>query len=699
MSRLSHGGQTLELFLPSSKRVRFLPSHHVFTQGDYVRVLSESDEKQCFTSELLSTTPTVLRMQTPIAISAEIFTSGKHMWRVDHGFNETTYARMEKGLRDPGLCSGCYPTSILAFVVQSYQTKFSALNASEIQIKGKNPVLSSSRLVSITRGLNEKQRAVVHSCANSLISLVQGPPGTGKTQTSVAVLQVLASRYGHKTGAVLATAFNNVAVDELARRAMEAGLTVVRVGNAADPELQAISVRTLASKKGIAIQNNLDNAEKELRAVRKQMERAHLAIRKLCVKIKKRIQQEAQKNEDTQKEERPKGQKTLWKKGTKKNKKGNKAAKVDGTPPPKSIPSVDLLLFRSTKKALEVEYKGMQGAERRVFTLRNQLKDKIALLGTQIIRSADIVCCTCIGAAAFELHGLTFKAVLIDECSQALEPACIIPILKLSKDVAGETTTRLVLVGDHKQLPPTVTSNSRESCLTLSLFERVQQLSIHLSDNHPHLCTSMLTTQYRMHPALSYFPSKHFYEGRLLNGVNEEDRILPMTSSLKVLCDQTWNREPLFFCDTGESVVEQRTGTSFTNKSAADLVCKIASEMLKCGVIRSSSSAGVITAYAKQRQLLTNRKDLPEGIEVRTVDGFQGREKEVIIFDMVRSNNKGELGFLATDERRLNVALTRAQRLLVIVGNVSTIELSNSIVWKALLAHVQRNKPLAQRPQ
>ncbi|GFH26742.1 AAA domain-containing protein, partial [Haematococcus lacustris] len=207
------------------------------------------------------------------------------------------------------------------------------------------------------------------------------------------------------------------------------------------------------------------------------------------------------------------------------------------------------------------------------------LKDKIQ---RGIISGSEVVCCTCIGAGGPELKGFSFPLLVLDEGSQASEPEALVPIMK--------GTRQVIIVGDHKQLPPTVLSpKAAEQGLGVSLFERMME--------------------------------------------------------------------------AGDS------GKSYTNEGQATLVARIVTSLVKDHDVQPSS-IGCISFYAAQVSLIKSLLHQPnEGtmaVQVASVDGFQGQEKDVIVISTVRSNSGGNIGFLK-DPRRLNVAITRAKRLLVVV--------------------------------
>ena len=285
-----------------------------------------------------------------------------------------------------------------------------------------------------------------------------------------------------------------------------------------------------------------------------------------------------------------------------------------------------------------------------------------------ILDRAQVLCCTCIGVGHQLLEGRKFTRVLLDEATQATEPASLVPLVRGARQI--------VLVGDHRQLPPTVISRRAENGgLRRSLFERLVAMGIE---------PKLLDTQYRMHPGISDFPNRSFYDGQLVDGIAAAER--PNPAGL------LWNdwEVPIAFLPLKGDEILSSDGASKENPSEAGWVARILESLLEAGDL-NQSDIGIITPYAGQvraiRDALMERND---SVEVNTIDGYQGREKEVIIFSCVRSNSDGNVGFLA-DPRRLNVALTRAKRGLIVIGDPETLR--NDETWASWLEHI-RNRNL-----
>jgi len=297
--------------------------------------------------------------------------------------------------------------------------------------------------------------------------------------------------------------------------------------------------------------------------------------------------------------------------------------------------------------------------------IEQQMKD-------DILEKADVICATCIGSGHILLDGRRFPRVLIDEATQATEPATLVPIVRGCR--------QLVLVGDHKQLPPTVISTRAEEMgLNKSLFERLIELGVN---------STMLLEQYRMHPCIAEFPSRQSYNGLLKNAVSKEMRLAPNG----IIWPDFDNPVAFLPVEGGEVVSED--GHSRANPAEAGWVLQMVDSLLEGGDI-STTDIGIISPYNGQvraiHDLLESSGGLEKegkwnGIEVRSVDGYQGREKEVIILSAVRSNPDGNVGFL-DDSRRLNVALTRAKRGLIVIGDPKTLR--NQRDWDFWLTWVE----------
>merc|ERR1740121_3497356 len=271
------------------------------------------------------------------------------------------------------------------------------------------------------------------------------------------------------------------------------------------------------------------------------------------------------------------------------------------------------------------------------------------------LKKAEVVCATCIGASGTTLDKVRFSTVLIDECTQAAESAALVPLARGCQQA--------ILLGDQCQLPPTVLSDVAETeNLGESLFTRLVTQGVR---------PVLLDTQYRMHPLIAEFASAAFYNGRLENGVSHIARKPPEGFP--------WPQRqmPVAFVNL-ERGEEKRDGATYINPAEAEKTLWALQEVCKNDIL-GPEDVGLVTPYKGQvnliKKLIRERPGLQKfrsGLEVESVDGFQGQEKEVIIFCAVRNNREGKVGFLS-DWRRLNVMLTRARRGCIVIGSRSTL--------------------------
>ena len=291
------------------------------------------------------------------------------------------------------------------------------------------------------------------------------------------------------------------------------------------------------------------------------------------------------------------------------------------------------------------------------FAEAGRLRGEVRRLERSIVRGvldgADVICTTT--TIDEDLLGdRDFDLVVIDEACQCTEPGIWQAVLR------GD---RLVLAGDHCQLPPTVLSKeAAEEGLQCSMMERLVRRD---GDD----IFRRLTVQYRMHESIMRFSSDTFYDGALIaDPAVRSHRLCDLPGVQKTPLTET----PLMLIDTAGAGFEEQLepdGLSKLNVKEAGLIGRWVAQLIEAGV--DPAEIAIIAPYAAQVRLLRAELDIPD-LEIDTVDGFQGREKEVVLLTMVRSNASGEIGFLG-DTRRTNVALTRARRSLIVVGDSATL--------------------------
>jgi predicted DNA helicase len=462
--------------------------------------------------------------------------------------------------------------------------------------------------------LDDSQRLAVRRALGAEdVHLVHGPPGTGKTTTAIEVIQ-------QAVGAgdtVLATAASNTAVDNLVSFLVDQGVYAVRVGHPArvTPRLH---------------EHTLDHLVQ-------QLDTYHEA---------RRAREKAFELKDEQDEHTfPRGR---WRRGMSDeqiHRYAEQGTGSRGVPPDK---------IQSMAKWLELEERIDE-----LFAKHDRLREEAI---DEILDHADVVCTTNSTAGSDLLADRTFDLLVLDEATQATEPSAWIPITHARK---------VVMAGDHRQLPPTVLNReaAREG-LRASLFERV-------AGDHGEPVRDLLEVQYRMHEDIMTFSGERFYDGRLAADATVRDHTLEdlgvdvagLDEEIAHVLDP---EHPVTFVDTADVEAAERSppgSPSKENPREAEIVARLARGLLAAGL--DPAQVALITPYDAQKDRLNGLLDVA-GLEIDTVDGFQGREKEAVVISLVRSNPSQELGFL-TDLRRLNVALTRAKRKLVVVGDTATI--------------------------
>lgn len=332
----------------------------------------------------------------------------------------------------------------------------------------------------------------------------------------------------------------------------------------------------------------------------------------------------------------------------------------------------------SIRKAIRELYaRSRKGAEREAVRQKiNSLKDRATELEIRINESlfseARVIACTLVGSANRLLTGQKFGTLFIDEAAQALEAACWIPIRKAD---------RVILAGDHCQLPPTIKA---PEALRAGLGHTLMQTIV---KNKPDT-VSLLKLQYRMNDEIMRFSSEWFYGGMLQSAPEVKYRsILDFDTPIEWI-----NTEGL---DCNEEFIGENYGR--INKSEAELsIEQLKGYITKIGRERfldERIDVGMISPYKAQvqylRRLVRNDaffKPYRQAITINTVDGFQGQERDVILISLVRANEEGQIGFL-NDLRRMNVAITRARMKLIILGDAST--LTRHAFYKKLYTYIE----------
>lgn len=336
-------------------------------------------------------------------------------------------------------------------------------------------------------------------------------------------------------------------------------------------------------------------------------------------------------------------------------------AQLAAHPESKNIKKVKIQAADARKKAGKFKRKfgGKERMERRdlyaeareLTAWANQLEDRLV---DQILDGAQVITCTLVGANQRVLDKRKFRTVLIDEAAQALEPACWIPIIKASK---------VVFAGDPFQLPPTVksTKNKKEG-LNITLIEKCLAFLPKIS---------FLNVQYRMNEAIMGFSNQQFYNNELIADESVKSHTLELYAG-----------KPVVFIDTAGCGFEEKINPEFLSRYNPDefqMLCEHLYLLLAAYEEKQEvlPSIGIISPYREQviymRNFVAEDESLARlPLSINTIDAFQGQERDLIYISLVRSNGKGEIGFLK-DYRRMNVAMTRARKKLIVLGDSATI--------------------------
>ena len=351
----------------------------------------------------------------------------------------------------------------------------------------------------------------------------------------------------------------------------------------------------------------------------------------------------------------------------------------------------ELWSIRKTIRQIKENRKRGDNVHQKIARLRDRASELEMAINAQLFDEARVVACTLVGSANKLLVRHKFSTLFIDEAAQALEPACWIAIRRAS---------RVILAGDHQQLPPTIKCyDALKQGLGKTLMERIVE-------NQPDAVT-LLKVQYRMDDAIMQFSSDWFYHGEM-----ESD------SSVKHRSVLDWEH-PIQWVDGNEMLkevneeldkqgAEEKLDIDFTeqfigenhgriNKAEAELVLTTLRNYIdKIGkerFLEERLDVGIISPYKVQTQYLRQQirkreefRPFCQVISVNTVDGFQGQERDIILISLVRSNDNGQIGFLS-DIRRMNVAMTRARMKLIIFGDKATLQ--HHAFYRKLIAYVE----------
>ncbi|EDR10416.1 uncharacterized protein LACBIDRAFT_319758 [Laccaria bicolor S238N-H82] len=538
--------------------------------------------------------------------------------------NSVTYDRMDKAIDHiektviPSVCRGDASKAAVNPLIQVL-----------LGITPPSRRIPLDNIVFFDEHLNESQKEAVKFCLESPeVACIHGPPGTGKTHTLIEIIRQLTaeSPTNPKPKRLLVCGASNLSVDNILERLLALP---------ADGKSEKVKVTRIGHPARVMTHEGIIESTLEVKATR--TEQAALA--------------KDVKNE------------------------------------------LETALGVLSGKGKSVKGKGPRGAERKkmweeVKALRKEYRQREGGVVKSVLGESQIVLATCHSSGGRQLRYHDFDVVIIDEATQALEAVCWIPIFKAKK---------LILAGDPMQLPPTILSigNNKKAkakagksasiatnkrielmpprTLETTLFDRLEKM-------YGPSIKRMLKVQYRMHAQICAFPSKTLYGSKLQSHSSVAARLLqdlPNTHADSEEDVKDMLQTPVVFFDTaGCEYFERLDGDgdegSRCNENEVTIVKNWVEKLVEVGI--QPKQIAIITPYQAQVTLLTStlRPTYGPDLEIGTVDGMQGREKEVIIISLVRSNDTREVGFLK-EKRRMNVAMTRAKRHLCIVGDSSTV--------------------------
>ena len=541
---------------------------------------------------------------------------------------------------------------------------------------------------------DDKKEAVSKAVSSNELFLIQGPPGTGKTAViAEIVLQILRR---NPDARILLTSQSNIAVDHaLAQIATAAGETspyMIRLGRSEkiSDERWTIQGRASALRQEVrekcdAVLSELGKAERLARAEAGVAYDDHSAKEGVTLWIERAKALVAElKEQERQLETAQRGRLASIMQAfvsdrlneTRKRLQdqfdaliGLMSLSIEYTGTNANEVLAQIIRADASQTESEVDLTGQAAELNRVQELRrivgewNRVAWQTPDMQHLIVEQSNVVAATCLYSGGNRMPEVTFDWAIVDEAGRATVPEVLIPIAKAE---------RVILVGDERQLPPMVDDeisgdepvrSSDDYPLDTSLFQTLVEQAE--QEGHWHLAA--LRRQYRMHPGIGDLISQVFYDSNLQQGREADD-----------FPTYDWLRRPVCWLSTSALAdkAESRRGQSFANFAEIDLIYQWLQDFeMECRQRNLRHEVGIISGYQAQVSELARRIDPDDSsrwqslqIEVATVDSFQGRECDVVLYSTVRSNQRRNIGFLR-DYRRLNVALSRAKNLLVIVGD------------------------------
>ncbi|KAG7911030.1 hypothetical protein KL906_001410 [Ogataea polymorpha] len=575
----------------------------------------------------------------------------------NNGFSDLTVRVATKTNMNPYLSPGMELVCMKVVQMTTIEREFSSLQGLKYYDLGREIVTATPSVpgkidpvvvgrMKQTYAVNDSQaRAIAGTVHKDGFSLIQGPPGTGKTKTILGIIgcaltsgnpNAIAVPGEQKTSSkrrILICAPSNAAVDELVLRLM-GGIKssrgdnyrpkVVRLGrsDAVNAQVKETTLEELVDAQLSAVDTAADDTK-----IREEHRK--------CVHERDDLRQKLAA--------------------------GNVSAD--------EVARLELRLQEVVQKRKELGRRLDELREQNSVKHRNrEIERRNAQF--RILSSAEVVCSTLSGSAHEVLAGMsfTFDTVVIDEAAQCIELSAIIPLRYGAK--------RCIMVGDPNQLPPTVLSQKAAS------FNYEQSLFVRMQNNHDN-AVFLLNVQYRMHPEISKFPSKEFYDSKLLDGSGMAEKTARPWHAIQ-------EYGPYRFFNIEGSHQQNEQTKSLYNYAEAKIALEIVSDLFALFPDEQwPGKIGIISPYKEQirciREVFVQKFGfaITKEIDFNTVDGFQGQEKDIVLFSCVRAGEQNSgVGFLG-DVRRMNVALTRARSSLWVLGSRETL-MSNK-TWRDLI--------------
>uniref|UniRef100_A0A1B6KSE0 AAA+ ATPase domain-containing protein n=2 Tax=Graphocephala atropunctata TaxID=36148 RepID=A0A1B6KSE0_9HEMI len=484
--------------------------------------------------------------------------------------------------------------------------------------------------------LNPSQKKAVVTVANACLTqsnaihLIHGPPGCGKSEVIIGlILQMwLAKRRGEGSMRILLCAPSNAAIDDIFVRLIN--FRQNKLTKCAKYNMVRIGRSENKNVSGLTLDSIVERELQKHRNIQDNEEERKMELSHL----------EAKKNQLEYQKKHP----------------GLKGGDEDY-----------LITLQEKLTATERAIEDLKSGRVKKLEGR-ELREKKRELEVHILENAHIIATTlssCFNsqmAHALSLRKLNLSCCIVDEATQCIEPDTLIPLML--------GVNNLVLVGDPQQLPATVLSQKAKLFgLERSLFARHQQWWLKqprdAANNHCHF----LNTQYRMHPAIAQWPSEYFYRKEVLSHESLESRSaqFPLQPYVVLSHERSQSQDE---CNYHEGV----------------MVVNLVRKIRESNLFESTTTIGIITPYNRQKDLIKKKLGSKQNVEVGSVDSYQGRERDIIIFSCVRTEG---VGFMSGVER-LNVALTRARQSLIIVGNFKSLE--KDTTWASLLNNAKERR-------